>query len=118
MSIKSYVDELEKLNIEIKRNSERNKRLKKRVKELEKYISEYIVNKNQIGLKYNGSAILVEKKETRVRKKKKEKEESVLSLLKELGVSNPKNAYKLLQNAQKGNSVDTCKIKIKKIVKK
>lgn len=115
MSIKNYVDELESINLEIKRNNMRNKQLRTRAKELEKNISEYLYSKNQTGLKYKGQAILVESKEVRTAKKKKEKQEDVISLLSQLGVSNPSDAYVKLLDIQKGEVVEKQKIKFAKL---
>ena len=51
MTIKDYVEELEQIQSEIKRNNIRNSQLRKRVKELEASISEYLSEKGQHGLK-------------------------------------------------------------------
>ena len=71
MSIKSYIDELTLINIEIKRNNNINTKLRKRLKEIEVNITSYLKEKDQVGLKYNGKAILIENKEHRPTKKKK-----------------------------------------------
>lgn len=116
MSIKSYVDELQNIQAEIKRNNVRNKILRQRIKELEVNISKYLEEKGQHGLKYNGNAIIVEKKERRPAKKKKERETDVLQLLESLGVDDPKYAYEKLQDIQKGEPVSENKIKFKKLL--
>jgi hypothetical protein len=115
MSIKSYVDEIERINSEIKRNCKRNKELRTRAKELEKSITDYLKSKDQAGLKYNGTAIIIESKAKRPPKKKKEKEQDVMELLRNLGVSDTNNAYKQLIEVQKGNPVDAEKLSFKKI---
>ncbi len=115
MSIKSYVDEIERINAEISRNTKRNKELRIRAKELEQNISEYLKSKEQAGLKYNGTAIIIESKPKRIAKKKKDKERDVVELLKSLGVSNTIDAYNKLLEVQKGNPVETEKLSFKKI---
>lgn len=115
MSIKGYVDELEQLQAEIKRNNIRNSILRKRVKELENNITVYLDEKGQHGLKYKGRAIIVEQKEKRMTKKKKDKETDIISLFEELGVNDPQNAYIRLLDTQKGDSIEQKKIKFKKI---
>jgi len=115
MSIKNYIDEMEQLNNEIRRNNENNRRLRARVLELEINIKEYLEHKGQHGIKYNGKAIIMENKESRKRKKKKEKYEDVISLLSELGIKDPQEAYKKIQETQKGEIIDQKKIKFKKL---
>jgi hypothetical protein len=115
MSIKTYVDELEQIHIEIKRNNTRNKLLRTRAKELESNITDYLTEKGQHGLKYKGRAIIIENKERRPAKKKKQKEIDIISLLQQLGVENPQEAYNLLQDTQKGETIEEQKIKFKKI---
>jgi hypothetical protein len=117
MSIKLYVDELEQLQHEIKRNNETNRKLRLRTSELENYISEYLVQKGQHGLKYNGKAIVIESKEYRPVKKKKDKDADIISLLQEIGCNDPKDAYNRIIEAQKGEPVEKQKIKFKKISK-
>ena len=63
MSIKLYIDELNRVRTEIKLNNTKNKELRKRITELELNISDYLKSKGQDGLKYNGQAILIEQKE-------------------------------------------------------
>lgn len=117
MSIKQYIDELDKLNAEIKRNNSNNKILRARIKELESNIGEYLLQKGQHGLKYNGRAIIIENKEKRPPKKKKEKEQSVLSLLEEWGINDTQSAYAKLQDVQKGEIIEQKKIKFTKVSK-
>ena len=115
MSIKSYVDELQSVQSEIKRNNVRNRFLRKRAKELEFNITEYLAEKGQHGLKYQGRALIVENKEKRLTKKKKEKEADIISFFQDLGINDPEEAYKRLQETQKGEQIEEKKIKFKKI---
>ena len=115
MSIKAYVDELTMINYEIKRNNASNKKLRERIKELEITITSYLQIKNQAGLKYNGQAILVENKELRTKKKKKDKYEDTITILKSFGVENPEVAYDKLEDAKKGDPIEKTKLKFKKI---
>lgn len=117
MSIKSYVDELEQINAEIKRNNTRNRVLRQRVAELESNIALYLAEKGQQGLKYKGRAIIIENKETRTVMKKKEKEQNILSLLEEWGLTDTSKAYSKLQDVQRGNTVEKQKIKFTKLPK-
>jgi len=117
MSIKSYVDELEQIQYEIKANNKRNTLLRARLKELEINISKYLAEKGQHGVKYKGRAITVEQKERRATKKNKEKEAVIISLFEDLGVSDPKEAYSKLKDVQKGEIIAETKLKFKKLPK-
>lgn len=111
MLIQTYINELEQLKKEIKNNNIRNSMLRKRIKELEMNITSYLTEKGQPGLKYGNNAIILENKEKRLAKNKKEKETDIISLLNELGVQDPVKAYTKIQEAQKGMKIDHTKIK-------
>ena len=115
MSIKGYVDELNMLNDEIKRNNMRNRKLRARVKELESNIAAYLQSKDQTGVKYNGQAIVVEHKPKHLVKKKKDKEEDVINLFRTLGIEDVDYAYQKLQEAQRGETVEHTKLKVSKL---
>ena len=115
MSIKAYVDELEQVQEEIKRNNKRNALLRVRVRELEASISEYLTAKGQHGLKYKGRAILVQSGEKRGTKSKKEKESSIMSLLNESGIEDPDEFYAKLIDVQKKDPVVQTKIKFTRL---
>lgn len=117
MSIKNYVDELEQIQQQIKRNNENNHSLRKRSTELEANITDYLEQKGQHGLKYNGRAIIIENKERRPPKKKKQKDADIISLLQEFGISDPNEAYNRIKEAQKGDPIEQQKIKFKKLPK-
>ena len=115
MSIKSYVDELEEIQTEIKRNNMKNTQLRERTKELEKNIKHYLDEKGQPGLKYKGKAIMIEEKEVRPAKKKKDREHAMISLFEEMGISDPKEALLKFQDVQKGEKTGKTVIKFKKL---
>ena len=117
MSIRSYVDELNSVKNEIKRNNEVNKKLRLRKKELEDEIADYLRNKEQNGLKYKGQAIILENKEKRKSKKKKQKELDVINLLQNLGLSQPEIVYEQILEVQKDEPILEQKIKIKNLSK-
>ena len=115
MSVKQYIDELSKINVEIKLNNQKNKNLRKRASELENSISEYLKSKKQEGLKYNGQAIIMQHKDKYSIKPKKDKKTDTILLLQSLGVDNPDGAYTQLMNVQKGDVVPTEKIAFKNL---
>ena len=117
MSIKTSIDELERINIEINRNNALNRALRKRAKALEEQISKYLQSKSHTGVKYNGRTIQLEKKERHTRKGKADKARDTMELLRDLGVSDPEDAYSQLLSVQKGDAVEHHKLKIKRIKK-
>ena len=118
MSIKHSIDELDQIKAEISRNNAINRNLRQRARDLEGHIADYLQNKSQAGVKYKGRTIILETKERRLTKNKSAKERDVVTLLKQLGVDNPRDAYVQLLNAQRGDSVEQQKLMIKKIKKK
>lgn len=118
MSIQSYITELEAINAEIKRNNDTNRKLRSRATTLEENITGYLDSKNQEGVKYKGKRFVLEEKVSHKRRGKKDKEAETLRLLSELGVSNTRDAYTRLMNAQKGEEIETRKLKIHKDLKK
>jgi len=115
MSIKASIDELERIKAEIARNNAQNRALRKRANTLEAQISSYLQSKSQAGVKYNGRTIVLERKELRGRKGKADKERDTLALLRNLGVSDPEEAYSQLLDVQRGEAVEHSKLRIKKI---
>ena len=60
---------------------------------------------------------MLQEKERRPTKKKKDRETVIISLLEELGVSDPTAAYSKLQDVQKGSPVAETKLTFKKLPK-
>ena len=115
MSIKTQIDELEKIQNEIKRNNSLNKTLRQRANEIESNISAYLHEKNEPGLKYNGKAIIVERREKRSQKSKKDKRDDVVTYLENLGLENPSTVYEKILDVQKRSPKAETKIKVKKL---
>jgi len=115
MSIKQQVNEINTLNLEIKRNNMRNKQLRTRVKQLEHEIMSYLKSKDQSGVKYNGQAIILEQTEKRPPKKKKDREQDIVEWLRNMGISDPDHAFAQLQNIQRGEPQEVNKLKFKKL---
>lgn len=115
MSLKSSIQELKNIEAEIKRLSSRLKLLRRQKNKVENSVANQLNAKNQPGVKYNGSAILVQKKEKRVRKNKKEKNLDILNVLISHGITNPKQALKDVLEANSGHIQVVDKIKIKNL---
>jgi|TARA_Y100000389_G_scaffold114197_1_gene111388 hypothetical protein len=117
MSIKGDVIELKNINQEIKRLNDRKKTLNKRAKVVEQKIIKFLESKEQPGVKYQGTAVLVESKNSTKTKKTKERENDSISVLQKYGISNPEQVLKELLNARKGETVEKKKLKIKDLKK-
>lgn len=115
MSIKGTVQELEQIEAEIKRNNERNRELRSRVKQLKADITDYLSSKGQDGMKYNGRAIIVERKEKRPPRKKNEKRYEAISVLEAAGVEDPDKLYDQIMDAHKGDPIEQLNLKFKKL---
>ena len=111
-SIQAMVKELEAIKNEIKRNNDTNTKLRKRASVIETHISGYLDNNKQPGFKYNGKKFVLQEKTTYKRAKKKDKEDNVTRILKEVGVHDAKKVYERIQDAQKGDEVEVRKLKI------
>jgi len=110
MPIKQLIDELQILNEEVKRNNKKNRSLRSRIKIIETQISEYLIEKEQKGVKYRGKTILLKTKDKRSRKKKSDKEEDIVNLLRTLHIDNPKDVYRELKELEKGSVYQENKI--------
>lgn len=117
MSIQTDVNELNNLNIEIKRLSKSLHTLRLRKAEVEKRITDFLEAKEQPGVKYQGVAILAQDKTKRIYKSKKIKNEDGIEVLKKYGVTNPDIALNEVINAMKGDEMTTKQLKIKKLTK-
>jgi hypothetical protein len=117
MSIQAYVSELQNLNIELKRLKQTSSELRKKIKIVENNIMEYLQEKQQPGVKYHDTAIIIENKSKRTSKPKKDKEEDALRILEQYGIKDSKNLLEQILEAGKGEEVEINKLKIKKIKK-
>jgi hypothetical protein len=114
MSIKSDVIELESLKAEIKRLNSLKKGLHSKVKIVEKRIFDYLKSREQCGLKHQGTAIVLTEKQVTKCKKKKEGNDSAISILEKYGIKNPEKALNEIMDAKKMEPVKTEKLVIKK----
>lgn len=115
MNIKSSIQELENLDVEIKRLVLSLKKLRKVRKDTEKIVINYLNEKQQPGLKYNNNAIFIEKKNTKIRKMKKQQETDIMQILLNNNIPNPDETLKQILIAKSGTVDVTEKIKFQKI---
>jgi len=115
MSIKGDVNELKNINTEIKQLTARTRSLRQKAKSAEARILNYLKEKEQPGVKYNGTAVVIETKTKRASKKAKDREGDALQVLKDHGIHNARDVLDEILEARKGESVPNHKIKIKKL---
>ncbi len=115
MSIKADVNELESVRSEIKNLNIRRKTLKEREKQVESRIALFLKSKDQIGVKHQGTAVLLEEKETPAPKKNKDRDADAITVLQGYGVQNPEKVLEELMEARKGDRVIVEKLKVQKI---
>ena len=113
--IQADVYELKQINTEIKRLQNVIKDLRKRASSLETSIVNYLNEKDQKGIKYEGSALILENKIRRVSKSKQKAEEDCCRILRENGVSNPQDVLTQIIESRKGESIKHHKLKEVKV---
>lgn len=117
MSIKADVQELKNIKEEIKSLNIRKKKLREREKMIESKISEYLKIKETPGVKFQGTAIMLEEKEARSTKKPKERDAEALVILEKNGIRNAEKVLSEILEARKGEKIVSQKIKMKKYSK-
>lgn len=110
----AYVTELKALSDDIKIRNTELKKLRKRKDELEKKIEDFLIEKDQPGVKYRDVAVVIEKNHyKRVPKKKNQKEEDCINILKHYGIGNAEKICNEMFESLKGDEVPKNSIKIK-----
>jgi len=116
VAVKADVNELKKIEAEIRRLNDLIKPLRKRKKEIEGKILTFMQSTGQQGLvklKTNDIEVVAVEKTIRERVTKAEKEATAIQLLQQSGVQNPKKCYRDLQEMLKGKENVTQALKVK-----
>jgi hypothetical protein len=114
MSIRADVQELEILRTEIKVLRRRMKTLRDKEKATEIRISSFLKARDQPGVKFQGTAIILEEKQKSLPKKPKDKDADTILVLERLGVSDPQKALQEIISARKGDTIHSNKLKVQK----
>lgn len=101
MSIKGDVEELNKINAEIKRVLSHLKKLRGTKREIERRVTLYLKEKDLPGVKHQDMVIRLDSKPKQVSKGKRIREQAVLDVLASSGISNPKDVLERLRKAEK-----------------
>jgi hypothetical protein len=110
--IGSIIIELKELNNELKIRNEEMKKLKKRKKEIEESLCKFFEEKKQPGIKYKGMAVVAEDKTGRMKKKKAEKTQDCINVLKHYNIHNAEKIYNELMETMKGDEISKKTVKI------
>jgi hypothetical protein len=103
--ITSTVTELKGINTELERLNTEAAKLRKRKKELETVLAKFLEDKKQPGFKYKGMAIVAEEKNRLVSKKKDERLQDAVAILRMNGVQNAEQVYENIMKSQKKEEV-------------
>lgn len=101
---------------ELKIVNSKAKDLRIRKKELEKQILSYLDETEAPGLRYKELVVLRSDSTTHVKKKKKEKEESIVRVLEDIGVDDPQKVYQRITEAMVGDEKQVTKLRVKQTV--
>jgi regulator of sigma D len=113
--IPGLILELKELTNEIATRSKELTKLRKRKAKIDEQLCKFFDEKKQPGVKYKGVAVIAEDTKATVRKKKSEKEDACISLLKNYNVRDAEKIYKELVDKMKGETVSKKKIKISNV---
>ena len=118
MSIQGYIQELSTNREEQKKLRMELKKLRKLAKIAETNILVYLQNKEQSGLKFRDTAIIIDHKLKRTNKPKDQQKDDVLKVLQEHGINDPETVLNEIKEAKLGTPMDNLQLKIKKIKNK
>lgn len=114
MSIQTDVQELQAIRHELKTLTDRRTKLKAKETQVMTRIATFLEAKGQHGVKYQGTAVILESKKVFSRKSKKEREADSISLLQQqYNVKEPAKLLQDLQYTQRGGQTTVQKIKMK-----
>lgn len=116
-SIQQNVQELKNINTEIKRLQIETKKLKKHAQDIEKNILSYLNEKEQPGLKYQNTAIIIENKAKRITRSKKDVDSNAIKILEENGVYNAREILNKIKESRKGDEIQMQKVKLQNLWK-
>jgi hypothetical protein len=113
-SIQEKIRRLTELNQKKSLLTKDMRKLNKEIKTVNQDVVDYLTAKEQPGVKYDGTAIILDTKPKPVAKPKKLKEQSYIEVLQRFGIDNPQEVLKELFESGK-ESKEITKLKLKKI---
>ena len=114
--ITGIVNEINQIDNEIKRINKNKKDLNGKRRKLEEELKKYMKENNEDGFRYNDLIVTINEKNSRKRKNKNEKEESVISVLRKHNIHPSKELLNDIHTSQKGKEYiqEVLKISTKK----
>lgn len=112
-SVARDMSELKEIVSEIKNLNQRSKELRDRKKELENKILDYLEQTEQPGVKFKELIVLKSETTSHFRKNKKEKQEDIIKVLEENGISEPQKVYGQITKAMIGDEHTKTRLKVK-----
>lgn len=115
MSIRSWVQELQAIRAELHSLAQKRKKLKDDEKKVTENIQEYIRAKELPGVKFQGTAVVMEEKEKHGNKPNKERDADAKNVLEQYGIKDSEKVLKEILEARKGDKQPVTKLKLKRI---
>lgn len=113
MSIQGKLDEINNIEIELKRLNAQAKSLRGRRKELQTEIAEYFKKKNLPGVRHQGKVILLEEKKVRKPKTETQRTQDALTVLQKYGIKNAQEVLEEILESRRGVPIKSSNIKFK-----
>lgn len=111
--IQEDMKELKAIVSELKITNSRAKQLRERKKELEAKVLGYLETTDMPGLKFHELIVMRSESTTHSRMKKKEKEDSIIKVLEDIGVNDAERVCQAISNATIGEEKIISKLKVK-----
>ena len=118
MSLKTFLEELDGIKMELKAITVRRKKLNTRKIQIEDFVKDFLREKDQPGVKHNGIAYRLNDKPKRQTKKKQEQYTQSIDVLKKYGVQDSDKLLEELIEARRGYLIPSDNLEIKPIKKK
>lgn len=115
-TVASHMAELKDIVSQVKQLNHQLKDLRDRKKILESKILEYLESTDAPGLKFQELIVMKSDSTTHTRKKKKDKEESVIQALESNGVTDSKKVYDDITRALVGEQKQVTKLRVKQSI--
>ena len=115
ISVTSSVDELKRVNVSITEHQSEIKKLKKRAQDLEKNIISYLNEKEQVGAKYQNTAIIIKNTTKKINVSRKDSQKNICRILEENGVKNATEIINKINESKKGEQIQIQKVVLQKI---
>jgi hypothetical protein len=101
MSIKNDVEELSRINADIKRTLDSLKKLRNAKRAIEERVKTYLKERELPGVKHQGTVIHIDTKTRPVRRSKVSRESAIFEVLLSAGIQNPAPVIEKLKEAER-----------------